>query len=610
MKRFYFCIVLLLGPFTQAGERTTTVQILKPCQSGEEVRVNARSDSQDFKQLARLVPHFSKLKAPQPAEGSQALQLLSESLDLKKKPGISPLLQSAANYGLARSLGELGLIHASHQLHEKIILGGSAEFARASAFCTQEQLAIYPTLALQNPKEVHQRVTDWIMNAPATDSTALNDALGALALQAALLGFKDKAPTTGWFSLKNPWSNLARGLLAAKQNELEPAISALTEFKSNPGAAPREWIDITHLTLGRALSEAGRHAEAEASFHQVSKSSNLLPEALLGLSWQRLNRGKKREAVGAALSLQAGHMARVFAPESLLVLSMALNELCDYPRGHAALQLLAQSYGDTALWLNALLTDSSKSLTFPFEAKALQALLAKGKNSLSDVPRNVETQWLASPVFQESLREKKLILKERAAIDEFPALAQKEQARLAREIETAAQKLDLKIQARKKSKTTQNPEEKTAWKEQLLAFRELIRKEKRYRQSAPFGLAVTKKQKQDLERRNTVLSQRIRQDLLERTRAMKENLQWVAEQAALVEIEVQQGGSRDLILTHARGVKSKNEPARDPSRAREESWDWGRRNAASLRDGEIWEDELGSFEADLSSRCPKHAQAD
>jgi len=314
--------------------------------------------------------------------------------------------------------------------------------------------------------------------------------------------------------------------------------------------------------------------------------------------------------VGSALSLQAGHLARVFAPESLLVLSMAFNELCDYPRGQAALQILSQTYSDTALWLNALFAPSARPLEFDFEAKAMRALLTKGKFSPSDVPRAIETQWLASPVFQESLREKRLILTEKSALDQFQERARKEQARLTREIELAARRLEKRVESRKTAKSTETKEQSSEWKTELLAFRELIRKEKRYRQSAPFGLALTRKQKQELERRNLMLSKRIRLDLHDRTRAMKENLQWVAEQAALVEIEIQQGGSRDLILTHARGENVKREPARNPSRSREESWDWGKRSAATLKDGEIWEDELGSFEADLHSRCPTHAQAD
>ncbi|MGZ3688034.1 MAG: hypothetical protein ACXVBW_07030, partial [Bdellovibrionota bacterium] len=93
----------------------------------------------------------------------------------------------------------------------------------------------------------------------------------------------------------------------------------------------------------------------------------------------------------------------------------------------------------------------------------------------------------------------------------------------------------------------------------------------------------------------------INEDLRARTRHMKAQLDEITENLQLVDAEIFQGASGDIVWQNAhpdyqqvaaRITKEANKP--------QNNWDWGRAPSSA---GEIWEDELGSFQADLFDNC-------
>jgi hypothetical protein len=90
---------------------------------------------------------------------------------------------------------------------------------------------------------------------------------------------------------------------------------------------------------------------------------------------------------------------------------------------------------------------------------------------------------------------------------------------------------------------------------------------------------------------------------------MHTQLQEIAENNQLIEIEIFQGASQDIIWQNAHPEYKKVAQDLNEDQKKEESakvWDWGRAPAQS-EDGEerveIWEDELGSFKANLFDNC-------
>ena len=596
-------IAVLTIPFATAHARAADaqVQIPNPCSDRESLQLSVEGNQGEDhalrnSRLQKLIARFEGLHPKNGTPASSPIALLSEALFIRRVSAGDSLLQSAGNYALARALDHLGATHAAHTSHQKVLLDGDTSFAKASAFCLEQTLSEHPTYGLGAPEKIHSRLAGLIEKEPS-----LGEKLGELTLRSAIIAGSTEGSLeaqTKWLTRAEQgdlWALLARGFQASfRKDDVEAARNLEKVVKGPHSELSEEWMDIAKLTLSRSLSALGKHEEAERILHTISKASNLLPETLVAIAWQRLDAGKTKEAVGAALSLQAGTLNRVFAPESILIMSMALNELCHFPKAQQALDLLKRSYGEAAQWL-----DEGEWRKERLELLATQALATAGKRKSDpgkkSIPRKIETQWLASPVFQESLREKKSWKDDMIALEKIPQRARSEQSRLASEIQALSQK----VQKQLADKNRDVPQ----FRQNLLNLRELLRDEKKLRESAPFGTAVIAKQKQEKTNRDRLLSTRIEKDLQARTLAMKEELQEVARQANLVEVEVQQGGGRDLVLTHARGRQDSVQKPSEKTDPADDRWNWGRRSTASLADGEVWEDELGGFEADLKNRC-------
>jgi hypothetical protein len=88
---------------------------------------------------------------------------------------------------------------------------------------------------------------------------------------------------------------------------------------------------------------------------------------------------------------------------------------------------------------------------------------------------------------------------------------------------------------------------------------------------------------------------------------MLTRLDEIAENNQLIEVEIYNGASKDIIWQNAHPeykemAKKFNDDENKESAAA--VWDWGRSPAALSDDaGEIWEDELGSFKARLFDNC-------
>jgi hypothetical protein len=100
---------------------------------------------------------------------------------------------------------------------------------------------------------------------------------------------------------------------------------------------------------------------------------------------------------------------------------------------------------------------------------------------------------------------------------------------------------------------------------------------------------------------------RIDSDLARRSRVMLDRLGEIAENNELIEVEIYNGASQDIIWQNAHpDYKEIAERMKDQAKksSSDKVWNWGRTVASDSEEGgEIWEDELGSFKADLVDNC-------
>jgi hypothetical protein len=87
---------------------------------------------------------------------------------------------------------------------------------------------------------------------------------------------------------------------------------------------------------------------------------------------------------------------------------------------------------------------------------------------------------------------------------------------------------------------------------------------------------------------------------------MLSQLEEIAENQDLIEVEILNGASEDLVWRNAHPnfqALTARIKSQDKSTETSTTWNWGSTKIGAEDSGEIWEDEIGSFSADLSDQC-------
>src|SRR5262249_43162896 len=151
----------------------------------------------------------------------------------------------------------------------------------------------------------------------------------------------------------------------------------------------RRYVDPARLLLARSYYANGNFKGAVTQLKLIGRGSNDLSESLSELAWAFLMDERYNEAIGASISLQAGGLRHTFAPEAPMVMSMALNELCQYPDAVRAIQVFRRNYESPHRWLTEWET----------HPKDLYPLAAQFLNKGKEVPERVASEWVRSPLF-------------------------------------------------------------------------------------------------------------------------------------------------------------------------------------------------------------------
>jgi hypothetical protein len=388
-------------------------------------------------------------------------------------------------------------------------------------------------------------------------------------------------------------------LRAAHVGDHNTAITRFEKFLTSTAipAHLKRYINTAHILMARELYAMKQFDRAATHLKLVTKSSNDLAIALEELAWSLLMDDKLTEAIGTAMNLQAGGLRKTYAPEAPMVMAMALNELCQYPESVRSINAFRKNYEKVFRWLDA---NASRDGLYK------DAIQYVKRSPASTVPDRVASEWVRSPLFIASQDELNLLFDEQESTVALGKSGAREQAKIADALLLRAKPLPERLNAFKK-KAKDGEGLPPLLKADLLALKEMIIGYRRLQQGAPVWHTILGNYKKVAKSTEKKLVDDVNSDLRNRSQRMRGQLEEIAENIQLIEVEIYNGASQDIIWQNAHpeykkiAQKLKDEQKRE---ATAKSYDWGRAPASLDEEGgEVWEDELGSFAANLFDNC-------
>ncbi len=506
-----------------------------------------------------------------------------------------PEQEAISHYWIGLTLFRAHQLDSAHRLFTELLESPTqpGRLRLAALGCLNQIRTIQPTLNL-NPQSAEAVLSLTLDAKTNSEKENLARATAYLVLRAPETLIQKILPR---IPSDSAWTQLAQFRYAVRTGASEGAIRSGQALLSTPGL-PQEiqkQFDSIRLILSRLLYANRKYEEAARLQQTISRSSNLLARAIEEQSWTRLQSERFGETIGAAASLQAGGLRATFAPESLMVMAMAYNEICQYPQALQALKVLRMGYEKEALWLKA--QNPAASGETPFYSAAMAAL--RGQPLHPPVPKRIISEWLRSPKLIQSQRAINSAIDSEAFGKASLAQGGAEWLQQVRSLALRWQDLQSKIRLERR-KQPDLQVLSAPLRQELQSYRRTLNQTRRFAAAGPAWRAIleaSRKQIPIIAQRNRA---RIEADLTARNQRMLARLDEISENSQLIEIEIYQGASQDLVFKNAHPDFS----ASMPKKASEDSGlYWGKAPGLDGEDGEIWEDELGSFRADLPDNC-------
>ena len=384
-----------------------------------------------------------------------------------------------------------------------------------------------------------------------------------------------------------PYERYLKAILAIRQGKAREAaghLEALIIADRLP-ASIRAQKDTIRLLLARTYYTSGRYEEAAAQLGKIDKNSNELIHALSEMAWAHLLAGRYTDAIGVGIGVQSGWVRRTFSPEAMMVMAMALNEICQYPESVKLIGMFRNEYGSSFEWLKREARSNGSPL-YPLAVASLR----DGKKV---VPDRVASEWMRSPLFIANQGGINLIFEENRAANAMGAMGQKEQALQAKMLLKATQDLRKKF-----------PRDKNDW----IQLQSQVAHYRRLASAAPIWRNILGGYLRGVVGVRARLVDEIEQELTQLNARMLHQLVEVAENSDLIEVEIYDGASEDIIWQNAHPEYKAMQPGGGAQSARSlasspDVYNWGASLSGLTGTGELWEDEIGSLKANLADNC-------
>jgi hypothetical protein len=391
-------------------------------------------------------------------------------------------------------------------------------------------------------------------------------------------------------AITDPW---VKGFSALRKKRFNAAADAFLKLGGRGFPKELKFIEPeARIQVARAIAHAGKWSQASEHFRRVPRDANLWVDALQELAWAQLNADRADQAIGTTLQLQKGAFRRVFTPESLMVLSMSLNELCHYPEASRAIEEYRGQYKEAYSWLQL----NQSRVDFAFVRRLLN-------QQVDGIPVRVKTELIKNPYFQasvESENRQKILPAELLRLRTRRINEAREGAvMLVKEIQETVKELDQEVSKRKPASPLSQE-----FIEHVKKIRHEVKVYRMLRRFLPNLLPIEKKATQIAASALKRIQRRADTEVKRSVERMVITLDEVASNMELVEIEIFQGAGRDIVWRNAHPDLAKNvdDRKKDNTGAK---WDWGRSRGLISEDREVWEDEVGFMEVDMSNHCDR-----
>jgi hypothetical protein len=593
---FSICLWIFANRADAAVYATT-----RACSSGESWALE-NSIPEDFRAEFKAFLADSKNQAV-------ALRGLSEAIALRKSANTSTE-KWFSEYWISRALYSLNVAHIAYTgflaMAEKTPDLDSMPVHAAALDCLlrlhqQHPSMILPIEALAGlkfeidqtvPEKIlkHTQIVAWDIAVAGIQTLMSDDRIKPQQIQTLLTVLRDGGP----------YEAFGRGLWSAKQNQHYETIESLKKlFSEKIPDSLTKYEDTAHILLARARYSVGQFDLASDEIKLVSRKSNDLASSLSELAWANLLEERYPEAIGTAMNLEAGGLRHTFTPEAPMVSAMAMNELCQYPDAVREISIFKRNYEKSYKWLTNWVNMESDHSDKLYQ-QAIQFIRRQ-----NDIPDRVAGEWVRAPIFIATQDEINTLFDERDSIPKVGPVASHEQRTMALEILKHAQELKPKLKIAK-MKLKQGEALPRGIRDSLDLLKRQVIHWRRLQLAAPVWVAVSRRFQGTIAPSQARLIARINADLKTRNLRMMTQLEEIAENIQLIEVEIYNGASQDIIWQNAhpdyKGIAKAMKEEHDEV-ARSKVWDWGRTISSSDESSEIWEDELGSFKANLFDNC-------
>ena len=556
--QFLVPLALALLANTSEAAETPFAQSVHACESKEDWTLGARFPKD-------LQGEFEKSMS---GSRSWAEQMISSNA--AKRKGNAPEFLVLNRFWIGHAMWQAGLLHAAKRSFETALLFAPDENTQglqiASLSCLNQIRRLAGHLT-PDPKTASMLAKFQSAYFTASDRSIYLEAVSAI-LRAQILDEKTQTPE--FETLKAAlvshggmvhWDFL-QGLIASKAQATPQAIAALERFVGAPNR-PAEvlgWDEEANLLLARSHFKLGHFSSANKVYKKIDRKSNWVTDALMEMAWTHLQSGSYAGSIGIAADLLSGSLAKTFAPEASMVMAMSFVELCQYPSAFQSLQRFRQDYRETYKWLK----DWDQQKGQPNYRDLYRAVNEYLKNQNS-IPDPLGTEWIRSATFISRQEEINSLKQANRKIPELlKQIADLEGADAAR------------------------------GQGHLFEGLQRVLREAFSHNESRVAAAVTA----------------IREDLALTNTRMLKTLSEVAQNDSLIEIEMLQGASQEMLWnqTHPefQALVDKMENGKIEPKKMDGTWDWGRAPAATRsKEAEVWEDEMGQLRAHAENLCEK-----
>ncbi len=612
-KAFLLFFISLLASAAEVAE----IQIFSPCSDSEIWRFSKRLEKllpEEFRQLPSTLSDKTQLE----------IRSFSEALPFTGKKS-EDTVRAMAEYGIARTLFHAAVFGLAAEKFDKLVAQPTTTaklpIQLAALSCLESIHRKYAVFSLS--PEAFQRLGEYLKEEYSKsgiltprDKNTLADAL----LQKLFSVSKNENPgklakeILSQLKGMGAYEDLANGFWDVKSRRASGAVAPLLRFVSTESlpSSLEAKRDSARLLLARAYYGLEDHKNAIKQLELIDKRSNELVHSLIQLALAQLMAGDYPKAVGASLGLQSGGLKQTFSPESLMVATIALNELCQFPESLQMVKTFKNNYQGVFFWLKEHLPKGvkAKDPLYPIALSYLTAFAAESsaKNIVSTkVPNRVASEWIRSPLFiskQESINH---LFRTLRKIPKITKLAQANERVQGREILTKKRALVARYQKAKAENTA-----KAAPKElltEISAFRFEEAKQARLTAAVPQWTSLLEHYQRRAEDRRNQLTREIEAELGQLNQRMFNEITAVMENNELIEAEIWNGASQDMVWQNAHPEfqkmvdQGKISSEQRAGKTAGEVYNWGSSGRGLSGTEEVWEDELGGIQANLQNNC-------